>query len=130
MVGFLSGYSATLTTKASQERYKEKLKEIDGLDPYKINKNMWQDDVDLWPAVTHVHACMYLVLSPSPYTQNDILNYKSLDSYQNFVKGWVRDVLVLVVKHKRVVLGKVSQSQCNLALVMIIYYCRLIIHKD
>ena len=22
---------------------------------------MWQDDVDLWPAVSHVHACMYLV---------------------------------------------------------------------
>jgi hypothetical protein len=55
--------------------------------------------------------CMYLIpsliLTPSPYTENDMLNYKSLDSYQNFVKGWVREVLVKDVGDKRIVIGKV-----------------------
>ena len=66
---------------------------MDGIDPYEIAKE-WEDDVNLWPAVTHVHVCMYLILTPSPYSQSDLLNYKSLDSYQTFVKGWVRQVLV------------------------------------
>ena len=58
---------------------------------------------DLWPAITHVHAHV-LNVTPSPYTEND-MNYKSLDSYQNFVKGWVRQVVVKAVGNKRIVLG-------------------------
>lgn len=108
MVGFLPGYFKSLSSEASKERYREKLKLLDGMDPYEVEKKDWKDDLDLWPAVTHVHACMYLILTPSPYTENDMLNYKSLDSYQNFVKGWVRHVLVKAVGSKRVVIGKVS----------------------
>ena len=37
---------------------------------------------------------MYLILTPSPYTEKDTLNYKSLDSYQNFVKSQVTCLLV------------------------------------
>ena len=51
---------------------------------------------------------MYLILTPSPYTENDLLNFKSLDCYQNFVKGWVREVLVKSVEDKRIVIGKVA----------------------
>ena len=41
------------------------------------------------------------------YTEQDMLNYKSLDSYQNFVKGWVRQVLVKDVGDNRIMIGKV-----------------------
>ena len=34
------------------------------------------------------------------------MNYKSLDSYQNFVKGWVRQVLVRPVRNKRILIGR------------------------
>ena len=63
--------------------------------------------VDLWPAIMHVHVCMYLILTPSPSSERDMLNYKSVDSYQNFIKGWVRQVLVRGVGNKRIVIGKV-----------------------
>ena len=93
----------------SKERYEEKIKIIDGNGPYEVCD--WEDNVELWPAVMHVHACMYLVLTSSPYTANDMMNYKSLDSYQSFVKGWVRCVLVKQYGEKIVVIGKVNHSQ-------------------
>ena len=54
--GFLPGYYGTLLSDASKKRYSDKLKLMDGIDPYEVAKNEWKDDVDLWPAVTHVHA--------------------------------------------------------------------------
>ena len=32
-------------------------------------------------------VCMYLILALSPYSEKDILNFKSLDYYQNYVQG-------------------------------------------
>ena len=88
--GFFPGYYEGITDSQSKKRYKEKL-EVVKLDPYEVKRADWEDDVELWPAVTHVHVCMYLILTPSPYTDKDMLNYKSLDCYQNFTKGWVRN---------------------------------------
>ena len=59
---------------------------------------------------------MYLILYPSPYTKDDILNYKSLDSLQNFQNGWVREVLVKEVNGKEILIAKVSHcAQCVLS---------------
>ena len=49
-----------------------------------------------------------VLYSASPYTGEDLLNYKSLDCYINFVSGWVREVLVKVFDKKRVVIAKVK----------------------
>lgn len=46
-----------------------------------------RDEVDLWPSITHIHLGMYLLYTPSPYTGEDLLNYKSLDCYTNFIYG-------------------------------------------
>ena len=67
--------------------------------------------MELWLAVTHVHARIYLTLTPSPYTDKDMLNCKSLDCYQNVVKGWVKNVLVKEFHEKEIVIGKVNHSQ-------------------
>ena len=81
---------------------------LSGCDPYELPREEWQDNIDIWPAITYVHVCMYLILCPSPYTNDDLLNYKSLDSFKNIQNGWVREVLVKEVNNKRVMIGKVN----------------------
>ena len=60
----------------------DKLMAIGGVDPYEIPKNEWQDDIDLWPGITYINLGMYLLLTPSPYTGEDLMNYKSLECYK------------------------------------------------
>ena len=113
-VGLIPGYASTvLSDKDSKKRYKYKLQFTDGLDPYEIPKKEWIDDVELWPGVTHIHACMYLILTPSPYIENDLLNFRSIDCYQNFVKGWVREILVKSVDDKRIVIYRKGWFMIN-----------------
>ena len=73
-----------------------------GLDPYETERKEWKDDVELWLSITHVNLGMYLLVIPSPYSGEDSLNYKSLDCYQNFLSGWVREVLVRSVTDDKV----------------------------
>ena len=51
-------------------------------------------DVDLWPSITHIHLAMNLLYTPSRYTGEELLSYKSLDCYIYVVSGWAREVLV------------------------------------
>ena len=62
------GYSSTITATVSKKRYTEKLKLVGGIDLYKVAKGDWQDDVDLWPAITQLQVSMYVILAPSPYS--------------------------------------------------------------
>ena len=109
---FVAGYFAGLADDDAKKRYNEKLSMIGGLDPYETEKKDWQNDVDLWPAVTHINVGMYLLVTPSPISGEDLKNYKSIDCYMNFLDGWVREILVKSVKttdgsEKRVVIAKV-----------------------
>ena len=78
---FLPGYKDSLTDESSKERYTSKIKLINSLDPYEISKEVWRDDVDLQPNTSFINVEMYLLFSPSPYTQEALENYKSLDCY-------------------------------------------------
>ena len=49
-----------------------------------------------------------MILYPSPYSQDDMLNYKSLESFKQFQNGWVREVLVKISVEKRLIIGKVN----------------------
>ena len=91
---FLPGYFSSLEIAESRKRYEDKISIIGGMDPYETYKNEWEDDIDLWPCVTSVHVAMYLLVTPSPYTSEDLVNYKSMDCYVNFLSGWVREVMV------------------------------------
>jgi hypothetical protein len=78
----LPGYRDTLTDSKLKERYDDKTKVLNGKDPYKMPPDEWKDDLDFWPAVTYIHLGFYLLHSPSPYTKEDLMNYKMLESYQ------------------------------------------------
>ena len=91
--GLLPGYFESVQEKESKERYLGKVKSIEGQDPYEISRKEWIDDVDCLPEVTYINVGMYLLFAASPYTQEQLMNYKSLDCYQNFANGWVREVL-------------------------------------
>ena len=54
----LSGYSSIVDQK-SKERYANKLNYVNGIDPLALAKEEWNDNVNLWPAVTQMHTCMY-----------------------------------------------------------------------
>ena len=61
---------------ASKKRYAEKLELVDRIGLYEVNKVI-DKTVDLWPAITQLQLCMYLILAPSPYSEKDFLDYKS-----------------------------------------------------
>ena len=107
---FLPGYKYSIVDIASRQRYQDKLKLIDGRDPYEMPLETLMDDVDLWPTTTYINVGMYLVFSPSPYTGQDLQNYKSLECYKRFIAGWVRDILVSVEGEKRILIAKVIQN--------------------
>ena len=106
--GILPEYYSSLQDEKAKDRYMEKISCVGGRDPYEIPRKEWSDSIELWPAITYIHIGMYLLLTPSPYSQEDLLNYKSLDCYRNFVAGWVREVAVKQFQDKRAVIGKVS----------------------
>ena len=106
--GFNPGYASTIVDAQSKQRYAYKLRLISSYDPYELPGEEWQDNIEMWPAITFVHMCMYLILNPSPYSTDDMLNYKSLDSFKNFQNGWVRELLVKEVNERRIMIGKVS----------------------
>ena len=81
--------------------------------------------MDLWPGVTYIKVGMYFVFSPSPYTGNDLMNYKSLECYQRFTAGWVREVLVVPEGEKRLVTAKVSRTMFVTQAVLNILYITL-----
>ena len=123
----LGGYFASIRDKEGQRRYMEKLSIIGGFDPY---ESEWQDDVDLWPSTTYIHLGMYLLVNPSPYTGEDLINYKSLDCYINFVSGWVREVFVRKVNDKRVVVVKVSHACLDHQAIVPTYVCFVILQVN
>ena len=105
--GIFPGYFESLKQKESKERYIEKLKSIEGQDPYEIPRKEWIDDVDCWPDVTNINVGMYLLFAASPYTQEQLMNYKSLNYCQNFANGWVREVLCKKFRKNRLLIAKV-----------------------
>ena len=77
---FNAGYKDSLVINVQKKNTLLKL--IDSQDPYEI---LWKDDVDLWPSTTYINVGMHLLFSPSPYTQEDLENNKSLECYQRFI---------------------------------------------
>ena len=87
----LSNYAKCLA-KNVRERYIEKLSKINFEDPYLINIEKTINDTDEHPSITYPDIVNYLLFAPSPYTAEQLKCFKSLEGYNQFVNGWVRNV--------------------------------------
>ena len=56
----------------------------------------------------YVHVYTYLILYPSLYTKDDMVNYKSSDTIRKFQNGWVRKVLVKEVNEIKIIIARMS----------------------
>ncbi|XP_053392305.1 uncharacterized protein LOC128554988 [Mercenaria mercenaria] len=97
--------------KQTSERYAQKCNLIGGKDPYDLVKGDLTSDVKCLPAVSYIDIINYLVNTKSAYTMDELKAYKSLEAYNQFVCGWVRDVMSMNVGNKVLVTARVRHSQ-------------------
>lgn len=90
-------------------RYEDKIKLIGGTDPYEVKDNELSKDVSFLPGVANMDIIQYLIFTPSPYTKEELKNYKSLDAYNQFICGWVSGVCARIQEGKVLVKAKVSK---------------------
>ena len=83
----------------AQARYRDKLAMLGGItDPYLTadigQKGLeWQD----WPEVQYPDIFNYMIATPSPYTQQELKAYKSLEGYRLYADGWVSELTVVSI---------------------------------
>ena len=103
----LPGYFAGLNLD-DKKSYEEKLKKISNIDPYNLSASFYSDSSENWPNIEFPDIVNYLLFTSSRYTNDQLKAYKSLDSYQYFIAGWVRCIFVRkATQSMRILIGKV-----------------------
>ena len=90
MTQHLSGYAQALPQE-SKTRYLQKLLLIGGADPFCISSKVFKEAENL-PPLCSGDLVSYLVLQTSYLTAKQFKAYKSLEAYNQFTSGWVKDV--------------------------------------
>lgn len=104
----LSEYAKGLKEQP-RRRYEEKLRLISCLDPFLLGSTCVAVPANL-PPVEASDIVAYLVLQTSFFTTKQFKAHKSLDAYNQFVNGWVKDVQAWNIEGKIVVTGKVISN--------------------
>ena len=100
----LSSYAESLSGVA-KTRYREKISVINGRDPF---GGYLGEPVEAVPPVDSSDLVSYLVLQTNFITTNSLIKaHKSLKAYNQFVCGWIKDVLTWRVAGKYVTTGRV-----------------------
>ena len=90
-------------------RYKEKIDLISSCDPYTIKKDEMMTGIEKFPSISYPDIVNYFLFAVSPLTKEELKAYKGLESYNQFVSGWVKEVLMKEFSNGRVlVTGRVS----------------------
>ncbi|XP_063963770.1 uncharacterized protein LOC129270480 [Lytechinus pictus] len=97
----------------SLRRYNQKLAVI-GLDssncPYKHPADSWRNDPSDWPDVEYPDVYNYLVHTPGIFTQQAMMNYRSLEAHRFFTSGWVQTIFHKKVGHHMLLKADVKPS--------------------
>lgn len=73
---------------------------INNVDPYEVPKTEWCQDIEQYPTISFLDVVSYLVLQCSAYTMDEFRAYKSLEAYNQFVFGWVKEIKVMNIEGK------------------------------
>ena len=103
-MGKLSAYADKLSGSA-KKRYSGKISQIGGLDPF---LRPLEGCVERVPPVEASDRMSYLVLQTSFVTAKQFKAHKSLESYNQFVCGWVKEVKTYFKGEKFLITGHVS----------------------
>ena len=93
---------------------------MQGYDPYQIKKEELSSDISKFPPVTYPDIVNYFLFSLSPLTKEELKAYKNLDSYNQFVSGWVKEVKTKLFGETTLVIGRVS-TQCFSFFILLFY---------
>ena len=92
----------------SKQRYKAKTNNMQGYDPNQIKKEKLSGNVSKFPPVQWCNQpikVIYFLFSFSPLTKEGFKAYESLESYNQFASGWVKELNYLGIT---LVIGQVS----------------------
>ena len=92
---------------------------LNGVDPFLLATTSRTNDsapTTNLPPVEAVDLVSYLVLETSFVTAQQFKAHKSMEAYNQFVSGWVKDVSAWTINQKSVVTGRVSYLAWHLEL--------------
>ena len=103
-----SDYYTGLEPKAKL-RYKKKIDLISSCDLYTIRKDEMMTGIEKFRGISYPDLFNYFLFALSSLTKEELKVYKALESYNQFVSGWVKEVLIKEFSNGRVlVTGRVS----------------------
>ena len=105
----LSSYVLSLDT-TTRMRYVDKIKVIGNIDPYVLPDNQFKNDDSLLPPVTYPDIFTYFIYKTSYYTKQELKAYKSLEAYNQFTSGWVKERGCKEIKERILISGKVTMN--------------------
>ena len=94
----------------SKKRYLAKISKIENVDPYCLKKENLNSDTECFPKISYPDIVNYLLFAPSPVTAEELKCYKSMEAYNYFLCGWVKEITVKIFKDEScLILGRVSR---------------------
>lgn len=87
-------------------RYMRKIQAV-GVDPYSLKSKELSNTPECLPNIVWGDIIHYLVYGVSEYTMEQFRAFKSLESYNLFVCGWVKEFSVTQRNGLSILLGKV-----------------------
>ena len=92
-------------------RHRQKIAAIGDVDPYTLKKDDLSADIEHFPSVTYPDIVNYMLFAPSPMTSEELKCFKSLEAYNHFMQGSVKEIDVKSFEDGKVtVTGRVSRK--------------------
>ena len=94
----------------SKKRYIVNISRIENLDPYTLKKENLNFDTECFPKISYPDIVNYLLFARSPVTAEELKCYKSMEAYNYYLCGWVKEIATKLFKDEScLILRKVSK---------------------